>query len=125
MRNGMSDQPPGAPHMVTGGVIGQVNAPDGQIIAIGGNQTGKVYMQPVTEVITTVTGQRLERVFATVPAQGPSLVGRDALLADVKAQLFAGAPRCALQGLAGVGKSALGLVLAYDQQVLEHFTGGV
>jgi hypothetical protein len=78
-------------------------------------------------VLTYASGVRLERLFASVPAPGPPLVGRDRLLADVRTQLLSGGslPRVALHGLPGAGKSALALALAYDESAQARFSGGV
>lgn len=55
------------------------------------------------------------------------LVGRDNLLRNLKQQLLVGkhAARCALNGLPGVGKTALATALAHDSEVQEHFSAGV
>jgi transcriptional regulator with XRE-family HTH domain len=58
-----------------------------------------------------------------------SLTGRGALLQQVKEQLLAGNKNdfalTALKGLPGVGKTALALALATDQQVQAHFSDGI
>jgi hypothetical protein len=55
------------------------------------------------------------------------LVGRDVLLQDLKRQLLAGdnLALCALNGLPGVGKTALAIELANDPDVRAHFRDGV
>ncbi|MGH8060042.1 MAG: NB-ARC domain-containing protein, partial [Candidatus Entotheonellia bacterium] len=55
------------------------------------------------------------------------LVGRDDLLRDLKQRLFAGGSLalCALNGLPGVGKTALAVDLANDREALGHFYDGV
>jgi tetratricopeptide (TPR) repeat protein len=88
--------------------------------AIGNNNT-----QNIT-TITLTTGQRVERLFMA-PALPPyPIVGRDDLLDNLRASVLAGSS-CALSthGQGGVGKTALAVLLAWDDRVLEHFSGGV
>jgi tetratricopeptide (TPR) repeat protein/transcriptional regulator with XRE-family HTH domain len=56
-----------------------------------------------------------------------SLVGREALLAQIKARLFAGQTLAltALDGLPGVGKTALAVALSQDASVQAHFAEGI
>ncbi|HEX6480142.1 MAG TPA: NB-ARC domain-containing protein, partial [Ktedonobacteraceae bacterium] len=56
-----------------------------------------------------------------------SLVGRAALLAQIKAQLFAGQSLAltALGGLPGVGKTTLAVAVSLDAEVQAHFAGGI
>jgi len=56
------------------------------------------------------------------------LVGRDALLEDVRQRFCAAQEqpvRLALEGMPGAGKSRLALELFYDAAVREHFAGGI
>ena len=55
------------------------------------------------------------------------LIGREAELASIKQHLLAlgGESLTALNGLPGVGKTALAITLAHDQQLRAHFTDGV
>lgn len=55
------------------------------------------------------------------------LVGRDELLRDLKQRLLAGkrVALAALNGLPGVGKTALATALAHDDEVRVHFSDGV
>ncbi len=55
------------------------------------------------------------------------LVGRDSLLVQVRERLCAGdsVALTALNGLPGVGKTALAVALAHDPQVREHFRDGI
>ena len=53
-----------------------------------------------------------------------TLVGRAALLAQIKAQLFAG-QSLALDGLPGVGKTALAVAVSLDAEVQAHFADGI
>ena len=68
------------------------------------------------------------RLFFNVP-QLPAhkLVGRDELLAELRAQLMRGGAVAitALNGLPGVGKTTLALMLAHDEPVRAHFSGGI
>ena len=65
--------------------------------------------------------------FLAPPRPPYNLVGRDGLLCDLKQQLFAGGSLAlsALNGLPGVGKTALAVELAHDREVLGHFQDGV
>jgi transcriptional regulator with XRE-family HTH domain len=56
-----------------------------------------------------------------------SLVGRAALLAQIKARLFAGQSLAltALDGLPGVGKTTLAVAVSLDPEVQAHFAGGI
>ena len=59
------------------------------------------------------------------PAKPPyELIGRNKLLSKLKERLFAG-NYVALNGLPGVGKTALAVALAHDPDVLKHFEDGV
>ncbi len=67
-------------------------------------------------------------LFVNVPPLPPhALVGRDELLADVRARLVRGGAVAitALNGMPGVGKTTLAVMLAHDGQVRAHFTGGI
>ena len=82
-------------------------------------------------VSVTIAGREVTRLFVNVPPQPRLLVGRDALLADLKARLMnrdsagASAALSAVRGLPGVGKTTLAAALAYDADVLAHFGGGI
>lgn len=62
--------------------------------------------------------------FLAPPRPPYPLVGRDSLLRDLKSLLFARSP-AALNGLPGVGKTALAIQLAHDPEILSHFADGV
>ena len=66
-------------------------------------------------------------LFFTPPLPPYPIVGRESLVADVKTALL-GDPKpgiVALNGLPGVGKTTLAMVLAHDPQVQEHFRDGI
>ncbi|MGB0383983.1 MAG: NB-ARC domain-containing protein [Ardenticatenaceae bacterium] len=65
--------------------------------------------------------------FLAPPKPPYNLVGRDELLSQLKQRLFAGGNLAlsALNGLPGVGKTALAVELAHDPEVLAHFRDGV
>ncbi|MGB0386392.1 MAG: ATP-binding protein, partial [Ardenticatenaceae bacterium] len=69
-------------------------------------------------------GQSLTVPFLAPPKPPYELVGRDQLLSQLKKRLLAGA-NIALNGLPGVGKTALAVKLAHDPEVLAHFKDGV
>jgi tetratricopeptide (TPR) repeat protein len=61
----------------------------------------------------------------SVPAVG--LVGRESVINSIKTQLISGHQQalCAIQGLPGVGKTALAVTLAQDPDLLAHFSDGM
>jgi tetratricopeptide (TPR) repeat protein len=66
--------------------------------------------------------------FFNIPPLPPhALVGRDEQLAELRGQLMRGGAVAitALNGLPGVGKTTLAVMLAHDEQVRAHFTGGI
>ena len=62
-----------------------------------------------------------------VPMRPAVFVGRDEMLADLRVRLTRGGTFAlsALNGLPGVGKTTLAVMLAHDEQIQAHFTGGV
>jgi tetratricopeptide (TPR) repeat protein len=101
-------------------LVGVVNA---ERVVVAREVHGGIHAEQLT-VLTLSSGKRIERVFASVPAQGPSLVGRSADFAELQTRVTTGGAH-ALHGLPGAGKSALALALAYDEATLERFSGGV
>jgi tetratricopeptide (TPR) repeat protein len=101
-------------------LVGTINA---QRVVVTREIHGGIQAEQVT-VLSFPSGQRIERVFAGVPAQGPPLVGRDQIFAELRARASAGG-RLVLHGLPGAGKSALALALAYDEATLTRLSGGV
>ncbi|RIK45684.1 MAG: hypothetical protein DCC57_16290 [Chloroflexi bacterium] len=65
-------------------------------------------------------------LFFGVPALPDHFVGRAELVDQVAAQLLAGAnPALSADGLPGVGKTTLAVVLAHRRDLLAHFRDGV
>ena len=106
--------------MVEAPLVGSINA---ERVVVAREIHGGIQAQEVT-VLSFPSGQRIQRVFAGVPAQGPPLVGRDQTFIELRARAAEGG-RLVLHGLPGAGKSALALALAYDEATLTRFGGGV
>src|SRR4051812_30675012 len=107
---------------------GQVNFIEGNVDAVQAAAAQSLSFHVAGNVrVTLGAGRQLERLFATVPAPGPTLVGREHVLTEARIRLMQGSRLAisALQGMPGVGKTALALELAYDEAVLTHFEGGV
>jgi hypothetical protein len=100
--------------------IGTINA---ERVVVAREIHGGIHAEQVT-VLTLPSGERIQRVFASVSAQGPPLVGRDQTFAELQAWAAEGG-KLALHGLPGAGKSALALALAYGEATLRRFSGGV
>jgi hypothetical protein len=83
--------------------------------------------KPQTIELTFFDGERRTVPFLAPPRPSHGLVGRDDLLRELKHRLFAGGNLAltALNGLPGVGKTALAVELAHDPEVLAHFHDGV
>ena len=68
--------------------------------------------------------QNIERPFLAPPKPTYRLIGRDNLFTYLKEQLFT--KKClALNGLPGIGKTALAVELANDSEILEQFPDGI
>ncbi len=78
------------------------------------------------EQTPAVSDEEWPAPFLAPPIHGP-LVGRDKLVRQLKVQLFANGshPLIALTQLPGVGKSALAIHLANDEEVIRYFSDGV
>ena len=100
--------------------VGIINA---EKVVVAHEIHGGIHAERVT-VLTFPSGQRIKRAFANVPRQGPELIGRDKLFAEMRERVVEGG-RLALYGLPGAGKTALAHTLAYDEAVLKRFSGGV
>jgi tetratricopeptide (TPR) repeat protein/transcriptional regulator with XRE-family HTH domain len=89
--------------------------------------------EPFTQVVSRPEAISSLPVVILDPAIPPSLtiehalVGRDELLRQLKARLLNGGrvALSALNGLPGVGKTALATTLAHDEEVRAHFSGGI
>jgi tetratricopeptide (TPR) repeat protein len=73
------------------------------------------------------SGERRRVAFLAPPQPPYQLIGRADMLGDLKEKLIAkkSLALSALRGLPGVGKTALAVALAYDPEVLSHFSDGV
>jgi hypothetical protein len=69
-------------------------------------------------------GDQKPSIFLAPPGSPYALVGREAVMDSLKKRLFARESQV-LVGLPGVGKSALALVLAHDEEVLSRFPDGL
>jgi len=106
-----------------------------KLCSLFGKSEQELDLEPILEVKETVSSVPSlthipdEPLYdPAIPLQPPiPLVGRDAYLAQLKQRLFAGGSIAltALNGLPGVGKTALSIALAHDSEVREHFRDGV
>ena len=89
-----------------------------QGVVIGDNNTVTIIFQ---------SGEKYTAPFLAPPSPPYKLVGRDELLNDLKKRILGGKDLtlCALNGIPGVGKTALGIALANDKEVLTHYPDGV
>jgi tetratricopeptide (TPR) repeat protein len=88
---------------------------------------GVVIGEGNTVTLIFQSGEQHTTPFLAPPRPPYDLVGRDDLLRDLKQRLFAGGNLAlsALNGLPGVGKTALAVELTHDPEVLGHFQDGV
>jgi NB-ARC domain len=97
--------------------------------AVEGTVQGLVQGSNNTLTINNYGGKAVERTvpFLAPPRRRAWIVGRDELLADLKAKALAADrdPAIALVQIPGVGKSELALALAYDGDLLGAFPDGV
>jgi tetratricopeptide (TPR) repeat protein len=89
-----------------------------QGVVIGDNNTVTFIFQ---------SGEQQTVPFLAPPRPSYYLTGRDELLHDLKQQLLAGKSLAlsALNGLPGVGKTALAIELAHDRNILAQFHDGI
>jgi tetratricopeptide (TPR) repeat protein len=92
-----------------------------------GNDNGGLSFRPLAHTYPAKSGSPTRPLAFLAPPLPPyKLVGRDNILLDLKEQLFAGALAfSALNGLPGVGKTALAVALTHDPEVQAHFKDGV
>jgi hypothetical protein len=64
-------------------------------------------------------------LWVDVPPRPNLALGRDKLLNELADRLVTGGPALAVDGMPGVGKTTLALLLAHHPPVTAHFTGGV
>jgi hypothetical protein len=95
--------------------------------SIYGSVQGLVYGEHNTITLNFYGNEKRTVPFLAPPKPTYPLVGRDDLIGKLKQQLFGGGNLAlsALNGIPGVGKTALALVLAHDPEVLGYFNDGV
>src|SRR6266487_3246952 len=94
---------------------------------IHGQVQGLIHGEHNTVTLIFQEGKEQTIPFLAPPQPPYNLVGRDNMMQKLKQQLFRGGNLAlsALNGLPGVGKTALALALAHDHEVLAHFCDGV
>ncbi|MCB9133229.1 MAG: hypothetical protein H6647_20090 [Anaerolineales bacterium] len=89
-----------------------------QNVQVGGNLT--------ISGVTVQLPAKLPPLWVNVPSLPNHFLGRDALVDDLVARLIAGhSPALSAEGLPGVGKTTLAVVLAHHPDILAHFSDGV
>lgn len=99
-----------------------------QDIHFYGSVKGVVIGDNNTVILEYEDGSKVIVPFLAPPRPQHPFIGRDGLLNTLKKQILDGDKSIALSalnGLPGVGKTALAVALAHDQEVLSYFTGGV
>lgn len=87
-------------------------------VTVGGNLT--------ISGVTINLPRELPPLWVNVPSLPNHFLGRDALVDDLVARLIAGhSPALSAEGLPGVGKTTLAVVLAHHPDILAHFSDGV
>ena len=83
--------------------------------------------QDVPPPIATREEQIYDPAIPLPAADAKMLIGREALLSQLKGRLCSGEPGAltVLHGLPGVGKTALAIALAHDAEVQAHFRDGI
>lgn len=81
----------------------------------------------IPEASAISQGQLLDPTIPPAPGGEHGLVGRESVLRHLKERLLVGGrvALSALNGLPGVGKTALATALAYDEAVRAHFSDGI
>ncbi len=100
---------------------------ENQEIHIHGLVQGLVVGTGNSVTLVYQSGEKRTVPFLAPPQPPYDLIGRDDLLRDLKAKLLEGKNLAlsALNGLPGIGRTALAVALAYDPQVLSHFSDGI
>ena len=89
-----------------------------QNVQVGGNLT--------ISGVTVQLPAKLPPLWVNVPSLPNHFLGRDVLVDDLVARLLAGhSPALSAEGLPGVGKTTLAVVLAHHPGILAHFSDGV
>ncbi|MDQ5866222.1 MAG: hypothetical protein M3390_10885, partial [Chloroflexota bacterium] len=103
-----------------------VNNPQ-HVLNVNGNVQGVVQGQGNTVTLVSNNGVEQAIPFLAPPLPPHELSGRGAQLHRLKQLLLAqkGRRAVAITGKAGIGKGALATTLAWEQDVLAHFSGGV
>jgi len=100
---------------------------DSNEIKVNGPVQGLVIGDNNTVTLVFQRGERRTVPFLAPPKPAHAFIGRRGLLDQVKSRLTddTEAKLVALQGLPGVGKTALAVALAHAPDLLSHFTDGV
>ncbi len=96
---------------------------------VSGEGKGLVLGGPNYGTINLGEARKLVQRFVDVPPLPPHpIVGREGVVAELRARLCGAggiAAVSALDGLPGVGKTTVAVRVAWDREVLQHFRGGV
>ena len=96
-------------------------------VNIHGAAQGAVIGDNNTVTIVLPNGEKHTAPFLAPPPSRQTIVGREDITSWIKEPLLAErqSSTIALTGLPGVGKTALALSLAYDEDIIKHFSDGI